>query len=567
MVKSIGDVIKKVDTSVLMERELTDWRPILTEECQVYVYGENYIAKKFDQINYRFCSKDEAKEILVDNLYAILRFKYFPYSSDETDEKINDIIKSFIANLKTSLKKVSFDVDADCEKVKSIPRNCVAFRNGVYDFFNNEWLFKYDVVEISSLRNKIYMYDPSYLILWYININFDPLPVSIMDTSLEDFINIMKELSKDTNSNYCFKLMYNIAHDRDNIFSLSRFNHLSEIMGYSILQDFCQSFVMLIGTGGNGKNSLFDGCFIPYVRPMPASNNLDAIENDKFITGALENRYQNIYLESDPKTYDKSTVLKSITGSPYQTIEQKGVSKYSGFLNCKHIFSANDQDKIKFADTTSGFKRRINMFEIFYHWDEKRNFMKKGDYYDTTFSEDLHEIKDDITNTILYIYFGMYGIKSATKNFTRTFKFSDNDWNDKYSDLDTELKDKIENISINQIIRLMKTGPSEDNKTLLFDENKKRLYQSSTFTELGYNGYNDLIEMLENDETRINYFVNNDVFINVKILHSLCGGGGSPTSFTQNIKKIYGIENIPFTYNNRPYIKCNFVNRKIKILM
>ena len=146
MVESIKDVIKKVDTSTLLERELTDWRPILTEECQVYVYDENYLAKRFDQINYKFCGKDEAKEILVDNLYAILRFKYFPYSSDETDSKINDIIKSFTANLKTSLKKVSFDMDADCEKINTIPKNCIAFRNGVFDFKKNDWLFKYDII-------------------------------------------------------------------------------------------------------------------------------------------------------------------------------------------------------------------------------------------------------------------------------------------------------------------------------------------------------------------------------------------------------------------------------------
>ena len=123
-----------------------------------------------------------------------------------------------------------------------------------------------------------------------------------------------------------------------------------------------------------------------------------------------------------------------------------------------------------------------------------------------------------------------------------------------------KLKDKIENISINQIVKLMKLKNSEECKIIFFDENKKRLYQSNTFIELGYSGYDDLIEMLSDDESRINYFTNNDAFINLKILHTLCGDNASPTSFTQSVKKIYGINDIPFTYNNRPYIKSSFLN-------
>ena len=72
--KSVDDA---VNTSMYSSYGLVDWQPLLARECQVYVFNENYLAKRFDQINFQFCSKDTAKEILIDNLYALLRYKYF----------------------------------------------------------------------------------------------------------------------------------------------------------------------------------------------------------------------------------------------------------------------------------------------------------------------------------------------------------------------------------------------------------------------------------------------------------------------------------------------------------
>lgn len=156
MPKTVKDLLDAVDTTALVARPLSDWRPILTEECQVYVFGENYIAKRFDQINYKFCQKDTAREILVDNLYALLRFKYFTQTSEEIDERIDRIVKSFTANLKTTLKKVSFDPNTDSVYIKTLPDYCVAFRNGVYNFKDDKWLFKYDIIKLERLANTIY---------------------------------------------------------------------------------------------------------------------------------------------------------------------------------------------------------------------------------------------------------------------------------------------------------------------------------------------------------------------------------------------------------------------------
>lgn len=562
---TVKDVLSSVDTAALVARPLTDWRPILANEVNVFVSGENYLAKRFDQINFKFCEKNEAKEILIDNLYALLRYKYFPKMSEEIDDRINKIVSSFTSNLKTTLKKVTFE-EGNSNTVKFLPDYCIAFRNGVFNFKDNKWFFKYDIVKIENLANTIYMYDNTYIITWYFDYNFESLDFDIKTTSLEDFIKIMKDFTK-TDRNYCFELMYNISHDDEHKFDINRFKHLCEILGYTVLQSFTQYFVMLIGSGGNGKNSLFDGCFTSKVIPRPASNGLDEIETDKFITGALENKAQNIYLETEAKTFTQSKTIKALTGSMYQTIESKGINKYSSIINCKYIFAGNNQDEIKFSDNTSGFRRRINMYEIFYQWDADKRFMKKGDYYDTTFSHDLREIKNNIINTTTFIYFAMYGIMTATKCFKDNFKFNKNDWNNKYLSVDIELKDVVNELTLDKIVTFLNTQKGfEIGKTMFYDDNKSPLKSSSTLKELGYNNYEDMIKMLSNEGIRSSYFAEHDIYMSVRGLQSVLKDLSPSVQFTASLKKAFNIKQFKTLYANQPYFKCTFINNKLKII-
>lgn len=567
--ETVKDLMDAVDTEALVARSLSDWRPILSQECQVYVFGENYIAKRFDAINYKFCEKNEAKEILIDNLYALLRYKYFPKTSEEIDDRINKIVASFTANLKTTLRKISFDVHSDADVVKMLPNSCIAFRNGVFDFAKNDWLFKYDVIKLDKIKNTIYMYDPSYVIMWYLDYDFESLDIDVLHTPLKDFIEIMKSITKKPETrNYCFELLYNIAHDSIGGFSYDRFMHLCEILGYTLLQSFSQYFVLLIGSGQNGKNSLFDGCFTNRVIPRAASNDLDSIENDRFITGALENKSHNIFLETSAKTYTESKMLKALTGSMYQTIEQKGISKYSGIVNCKFVFAGNDQDKVKFSDNTTGFRRRINMLEIFYQWDSAKKFLKRGDYFDTTFSDSLSELKDDPSNTTAYVYFGMYGIMHGTKNFTENFQFSYNDWNSKYTDIDVDVKEKIEFIDSAKIISFISSSDKakEEGKSMFYDLSKKRLYDSVGMAELGVRTYEQMIIMFKDEALFNGFFAEHDVLMSVRAIQTLIKDYTPATTFTQTIKKIYMLTSLEYLNANKPYVKVTFVKGRLKIL-
>lgn len=573
MAKDIENIAKKVETSIANETPIVDWRPILAKECQVYVFGENYIAKRFDQIHYKFCNENEAIRVATDNIYALLRFKYFTEPSDEVDAKIQDIVKSFKLNLKTTLRKVSLEDNGINAHVKLLPDYCLAFRNGVYDFKHNEWLFKYTVIEMEGLCNTIYLYDDSYIILWYIDIKFEPLDIDVTSTSYEEMIELFRSLTTDDDRNYCFELMYNMSHDIFDKFSVERFKHLSEVMGYTLLQSFSQFFVMLVGSGQNGKNSLFDGCITNRLVPATVSESLDDIASDRFVTGALENRYLNVYLESsnrkDSIGYKESKPLKQITGSMNQRIEHKGIDAYPGYLNCKHLFAANDQETIKFTDTTTGFRRRINVLETWFRWDAKKSFLKKNeDYYDTTFSDDLRELKNNITNSITYIYFAMLGIAHATKKFESKFDFSANDWSIQYADVDVDLKTKIESITNNDILKYIERGPSckSECRNLFYDTDKNRLFESEAIKQIGYGGYDNLIRMFADDEMFAAFFAENDAYISVRILQQICGDLSTPTAFTQSIKKLYSLSSLQMLAGNKPYVRCSFVNNRLKVI-
>lgn len=558
----------KVDTAMHKDMPLSEWRSILSAECGVFVYNEVYIAKRFDHIQYSFVSKETAKEILVDNLYALLRFKYFTAHTDETDKRVKEIVSSFTDNLKTSLLRVAFnwELQPNHHIIKQIPNSCVAFRNGVFDFLNNKWLFKYEVTLVAANANIMYSYDSTYVIMWYVDIDFVPLDIDIKDIQFEDFVELMKELTKDKkNRNYAFELLYNMSHDTAHNFSMQKMKHLSEILGYTVLQQFTQHFVLIMGSGQNGKNSLFDGCLTPFLVPRPASNDLDSIENDRFITGSLENKYHNIFLETSPKTYTQSTMLKALTGSMYQTVESKGINKYSAVLNCKYIFAGNDQDKIKFSDTTVGFRRRINVYEVWYRWDKSKQYLKQGDYYDVTFSSDLREFKADISNTIIYIYFAMYGLLSATNSFKSDFAFTYNEWKQTLADVDTALKNQISALTLSDLAAYIKRNEETMNecKVLFYSETGHRLYRSPQYYAVYKNSsYEKMVNNLA-DENFIRIVDEQTFFINVSILKKILVNLQTPIAFTQTLKKLFNISELKSFYNNQSYLECTLNGDKL----
>lgn len=570
------ELLENLDKSKMMDLSLSEWHNLLKEECQVYCCEGGYLGKKLDEINYKFCSFDAAKQLIIDNCYILLLYKYIRHPNDEQLEKLTKIVNSFVVNLQSKLIKVSFKKNCSQERsVRYLPDYCIAFRNGVYNFRDNKWFFKYDVIEAKEITRNLYYYDNQYIISWYMDYDFEPLPIDIMSTSLEEFIEIMK-ISTVENKNYCFELMYNMSHDKYDCFQLDKFKHLCQILGYLCLQSFSQHFVILIGTGQNGKNSLIDGCFTNLLYPKHSTIDLDTIENDRFVTGALENRSHNICLEMDAKTFKKSTTLKLLTGSMFQSVEDKGVSKYSSIINCKYVFAGNDKSDTKFGDNSEGLRRRINLFEIFYKWDKLKSFLNDGDYYDTTFSNSLKEITEDISNTTVFLYFAMYGILIGTNNFKEDFIFKYNEWTDNFADINYELKEKILNISTKDIITYLykdnhsnKLGnPFFNNKKISLKTIKSIIYDEKSYEKRIKHLFNDIHNIdsnieennSQNSQYATEFIEENVTYVSIKALREITQFiDMSPIKFTQVLLKTFSINKPHYNiYMNDSYVKVSF---------
>lgn len=569
MAKTIDEVVMTTDIQTLLENSLSEWINILKKDCQVYYCQGTYLAKRFNEIQFSTCDKEMAKDILIDNLYALLKYKYFPQLTDEVYERIDRIVNAFTKNLHTSLISVTFDENESkvtgARLVKYLPDGCIAFGNGVFDFRKNDWLFKYNKKFAENISDTIFTYDESfssYIITWYLKFDFEPWDIDITKMTSTEIINTFKSITE-INRLFCFELIYNMCHDSGNVFSLNKFENLCEILGYTCLNSFSQYFVMLIGSGQNGKNSLFDGCFTNKLMPRPASIDLDTIENDRFVTGSLENTCHNLFLETDAKVHKQSKMLKQLTGSMYQSIERKGISRYSSIINCKYIFAGNDKNEIKFTDTTKGFTRRINLFEVTYSWDPEKSFMKTGDYYDTTFSQSLDELKSDVSNTITYVYLAMFGICLATSTFTKQFEFTKNEWSSaKYADVDIDLKNTISNLTLDNIFDYAsKSKINEDEvASSLFSIDKHRIYACNRARVLGLTHIKKFIDGCKSSdgEYPLTYLFFNDegeFYISLRLFQKLCGSLLPSTSFTKSIKRLYGITDFEFVYRNAPYLR------------
>ena len=51
----------QIEAKKYSELSLVEWRKILAKECNVYVCGQNYLGRRFNEINYEFCELESAK--------------------------------------------------------------------------------------------------------------------------------------------------------------------------------------------------------------------------------------------------------------------------------------------------------------------------------------------------------------------------------------------------------------------------------------------------------------------------------------------------------------------------
>lgn len=443
---TVDDQTALIDSQAAMNRSMTEWQNLLAPECGVYNTKYGFLVKEYDSVIYEYIGRDdkEAANRAKHNLVALLRYKYFKNLDDAAQEQIDKIVTWFTKNIYNNICYMTIDgkdTVRNSMSLETLPPYCVAFANGVYDFKNNKFLLKYERIRIPAITNTMILY-PKYCIMWCFNYDFEPLPIDINTVPFASFCDGLRGLAPDK-SNLAWQLFSNMTHDAAHVSTERRRLHLAEILGYITMTPFVQSFVVLIGSGQNGKNSLLDGACTHYLLPAAGQESIDSIEEDKFIGGTLRGLSHNICLETEPGVKKTSDQLKKLTGSNEYAIEEKGKTKTTIPMNCKFVFSANNRENIKFSDQTQGFLRRCNLYELYYKWDHDHNFMKYNpDYYACDLMP--QDLMQNSNNNRIFVYLAMYGIKSATKNFTQGFNFTYNDWSSAYVDSNDELESFFE---------------------------------------------------------------------------------------------------------------------------
>jgi hypothetical protein len=591
----ITDIEKRLDRKSDLERKLSDWTPILARQICVYRMNSQYIAKRFNGISYILCSKDDAKEIAQENVDAILKLKYFPNPTDDEYDRIKDIKKYFLDEIATSLIDVTLndDEDSGAMVMERLPDSTIAFNNGVYDFRNDRWLFRYEKystsynMEDTKATKEIIWYDPKWYIGWNFKRNFTPKGLGVdengemtvtddeseerispLNLSFEEYIELLRQMDK-KKKNLFFELFYNMAHDENNQFSMKKAKHLAEVLGFMTMRSFSQYFVFLIGDGGNGKDSLFDGFFKGRIEPPVATNSLEAIEEDKFVVASIAKAPMNIRSECEQGTIKKSETLKQLTGTEFQTVEEKGVNKYSGYINCKFIFSANNKEQLKFNDASAGFMRRINMYELFYQYDSDKSFMKKGDYYDTTY-ENAMEFRDREGDSLWsFYYMCMFGIKIGTNGYKRPFTFKDevgnklNDYNSSYIDIDTSVEDAMKKM---KLVNIDMYNRMNSDDAFMLSENGRQLYKEKDFIYWYTNANKENAVSLMLKDEDCSYVNEHEVFISVSALLRITGLSITQNLFTSNLKKLYKNCIMRKCTDNKNYILCSLAYKEFKVM-
>ena len=94
---------------------------------------------------------------------------------------------------------------------------------------------------------------------------------------------------------------------------------------------------------------------------------------------------------------------------------------------------------------------------------------------------------------------------------------------------------------------------------------KERLYSHRIMKELGYGSVERMINMLEDEEAYNAFFAEHDIYLSIRTIQNILKDFRSSISFSQALKKIYTIDKFESCCSNKPYIKCTFVGKRIKI--
>lgn len=554
--RKIENIMEQVNVSMYLNMKLDAWKMKLAYECNVFVLGKRYLARRYDKINFSIVSESEARTILVDNVNALLKYKYLTITSDESRKKIEEITKVMKSNIKTNLIKVGDK--ANGFNLHELPNGCIAFKNGVYDFKNNNWLFTYDTIDIPSLHDKIIFYN-GYMIKWYFNIDFKPFDFSIMEKPFNVFL---KEQRRTKDISSVMKVFCNYAHNNADKLSMEKAVHLSEVMGHLVQQKFTNN-VCFVNMNSQHSHILLDKFFTPYIVPKPSDFTLSYIERNKIAKDYLQQHSQNISYEYGDYATGRLSVITELTNDEMQNIDKQYKESDIQPINNHMLFCIGKNGDLNVSED-SPMLDRLNIFDLNYRFSYHNQYLKTNDCY-----YDMRNLSITLNDIIIFIYISMYGLRSATRDFTRDFKFTYNDFTGILSQKVNTLGEQLKNIKMDDF--LQKIALDEDLKVVLYDTKYiERLFRSESmhaFYKRKWTNVSNLKTMLQTPRYYNAFFANKkEVFIRINFIYDYLGYTTSRKEFTRMIRKLYPTSDMRKIDNNRMYIRAYFENGLLKII-
>lgn len=454
--EKLPSIIRDEQRKLFDQKEAKQLAEEIGQQLCIYQYKDTYLGRRLDRIHYEFKGPTEVEALVKTNMRLLLNREWDLPLTDKVEDKITKIEKYIIQNIsyifpKIGIKGLSDDGISDVV-LEFVPKTCIVFRNGIFDFNTNQFLEEYERDSSSGL----YKINNKYLILWYMNMDFIPdldlgALSSIYDMKIDDLHEIMS-LKNDKVSN----LIWNMSHGESEKFDLRIFEMLCDMMGYYLTSQPIQKFGLLAGDGNNGKNTLFEKMIGNNIFPNPSNVNLADMEDsdkDPYLTGRLARASHNLALENKEGTYSNTIFLKDITGGSDLDVNSKYERRFKQPYVGKHIFAVNNMEKVKFRDTSDGFIRRIQLVKLWFHWSS--NIHKRGTFRDSTISNSYFAEDDFKLDSMIIFYLAGW---SMCKNLNKSeYTFCSNDYEIKEFSVEgvspSELVNTINKVRLTKLCR------------------------------------------------------------------------------------------------------------------
>lgn len=271
--EKVPDKIAKAKEKMIRSKygnySMRDWQGELAFKTDTYNLGGRIIAKAQNEVSYVQGSMSDASKragavfIYSQNIKEVMERDYFPDPNKDELQLINDVESYLIQHIQQSVpsahleseawgrdaeefanilerKRLDEEIEGDsCQseylKMYDIPPYCVAFNNGIYNFRDGCWWYKYikNQRKISNGALSIFLtnktYPPFIYLDWNFKFDFQPLYLDSSSLSKADLnslidinLNDEEELKKYRDNEISIMKSFKTAKDVHNYFLLKK---------------------------------------------------------------------------------------------------------------------------------------------------------------------------------------------------------------------------------------------------------------------------------------------------------------------------------------------------------